>query len=368
MSSGDEYILDLPDFEIYWTRLTHGREPTQVSTKVLGVKTAPKDAKLLGEFLTRLASATNNDPHDGIFIPKGAGYVLGPSTYEHIMRENNFFLTTVATIPVNLEYEAWFAVIDPNQTSESKPVSLHDHLMWKPWFLWIESIAKNKCLVLTTKSNLPEAREWLDTNLEAMIRKSIPQGIDPPSSSLPRRLDKPLPSETSQTYAEILKKQFSLASMTPPDTANNRPPRKRQAAAILDYDSDRSDAALATVTSTATNQSGRMSSQSTTTPIDYAAKLKSLKQEIADLRSIVTAAVEQIKSAIASNPTPCTSTSNDMDTATDMATNNPRQSVLEIQDCVNDLKHDIAAFVIETKAFFQQQINQKMTNHPMKPS
>jgi len=159
MSSGDKYIPVLPDFEIYCTCLSHGCELTQVSTKVLGIKTAPKDAKLLGEFFTHLASATNNDQHNGIFIPKGANYLLGPDTYEQIMRDNNFFLTTVATILVNLEYKVWFAVINPNQTSESEPGSLHDHLMWKLWFLQIESVAKNKCLVLTMKPNLLEAWE-----------------------------------------------------------------------------------------------------------------------------------------------------------------------------------------------------------------
>jgi len=54
MSNGDKYIPILPDFEIYRTRLTHGREPSQVSTDVLGVKATPKDAKLLGEFFTPL--------------------------------------------------------------------------------------------------------------------------------------------------------------------------------------------------------------------------------------------------------------------------------------------------------------------------
>jgi len=132
MSSNDEYIPILPDFEIYCTQLSHGCKPMQVSTEVLGIKTVPKDAKLLGEFLTRLVLATNNDQHDGVFILKGAGYLLGPNTYEQIMRENNFFLTTMVIILVNLEYKAWFAVIDPNQTSESEPVLLHDHLMWKP--------------------------------------------------------------------------------------------------------------------------------------------------------------------------------------------------------------------------------------------
>jgi len=223
MSSGDKFIPALLDFEVYCTRISHGCKPMQVSTKVLGIKTAPKDAKLLGKFLTHLASATNNDPRDGLFILKGTGYILGTTTYEQVMQDNNFFLTTMVTIPVNLQYKAWFAVIDTNQTSETEPVLLHDHLMRKPWFRWVESVAKNKCLVLTTKSNLLEVRERINTNLEAMIRKSIQQGIDPPSSSLPCQLDKLLPSTTSQTYADILKKQFSLALTTPPDTANNCP-------------------------------------------------------------------------------------------------------------------------------------------------
>jgi len=185
MSSGDEFVPILPEFEIYRTRLSHGREPSKVSTEVLGVKTAPKDAKLLSEFFTRLASDTNNEQRDGVFVPKGAAYLLGPSTYEHILRKNIFFLTTVATIPVNLEYEAWFAIIDPNQTTDTEPISLYDHLVCKPWFLRVEAVAKNKCLVVTTKTNLQEARDWLDANLEPMIRKSIPPGIDPPPSSLP---------------------------------------------------------------------------------------------------------------------------------------------------------------------------------------
>jgi len=90
MTSGDEYILVLPEFEVYRTRLSHGRELNQVSTAVLGLKAAPQDAKLLAEFFTRLASSTNHDQRDGVFIPKGAGYLLGPTTYKQIMRDNNF--------------------------------------------------------------------------------------------------------------------------------------------------------------------------------------------------------------------------------------------------------------------------------------
>jgi len=129
MSNGDEFFPILPNFEVYRTRLSHGCDDTQVSTEVLGMKCALQDAKLLGKFFTRMASVTNNDHHDGVFIPKGAAYLLGPQTYAQIMRENNFSLTTVTMIPINLEYEAWFAVIDPNQTSETDPVSLYDHLL-----------------------------------------------------------------------------------------------------------------------------------------------------------------------------------------------------------------------------------------------
>jgi len=119
-----------------------------------------------------------------VFLPKGAVNLLGPMTYAQVLMDNNFFLNQVATIPINLKHNAWFAIIDPATTSEDAPISLHDHLLHQPWFLWIESVAHNKCLVVTNKSNLQEARAWIDANLESMVRKSIPPGIDPPSSLL----------------------------------------------------------------------------------------------------------------------------------------------------------------------------------------
>ncbi len=185
MSSGDDFILILPEFEVYCTQLSHGRENSQVSTDVLGVKCAPKDAKLLGEFLTQMASANSNEQRDGIYLPKGAAYLLGLQTYAQALQENNSFLNNVAMIPVNLPYNAWFAVINPNQTSETEPISLHNHLIRKSWFLRIESVAPKKCLLVTTKNNLSEARDWIDSNLEPLIRQSIPDGSNPPSSHLP---------------------------------------------------------------------------------------------------------------------------------------------------------------------------------------
>jgi len=162
MTNGDNFIPILPDFEIHRTHLSQGCAPSQV-------KCAPCDAKLLGEFFMHKASVTNNDHCNGVFIPKGAVHLLGLQTYEQILKDNNFFLTTVVTVPINLEYGAWFAVIDSTTTSETDPISLHDHLLHKPWFLRIELVDRNKCLLVTMKHNLPEAHAWIDANLEVLI-------------------------------------------------------------------------------------------------------------------------------------------------------------------------------------------------------
>jgi len=59
MSNGDE-CSTLPEFEVYRTHLTHGRTLSQVKTDVLGVKCAPRDAKLLNEILTRMATTSTD--------------------------------------------------------------------------------------------------------------------------------------------------------------------------------------------------------------------------------------------------------------------------------------------------------------------
>jgi len=153
--------------------------------EVLGIKCAPCDAKLMTKFLTCMASEANQDHRDGVFVPKGAVHLLGPQTYEQILKDNNFFLTTVVMVPINLEYHAWFALINVDNDSETDPPMLYDHLLRKTWFLHIEEVNHHKCLIVMTKSNLPEACAWMDNNLESLIRQSIPAGITPPTSQLP---------------------------------------------------------------------------------------------------------------------------------------------------------------------------------------
>jgi len=389
MSNGDEFTTILPPFEVYKTRISHGRDPTKITTEVIGVKGQPKDAKLLEEFFARMASETSNTTRDGVFVPKGAAHLLGVETYAQVLNDNNFFLDTVVTIPVNLEYAAWNAVIDPNHTDENEPVSIHDHLLRQPWFLRIESVTRNKCLIVTTKSNLPIARKWLDDNLHPMIRKSIPEGIDPPPSLLPRRLDKPTYTKTSQSYADILKKQFSLTpNANQATTTAARPPRKRQAT-LIDYDSTQMteypplEPKATTLSSTTTAVSANTASTPTVAPdytaalvelkneisllktsmtspnttpvtVDYAAELDALKQDLQSLRTFMTTAVEQLTMDIASlHAVPALG---------DMETDNASwDQTADIPDLIDELKHDIATLTMEMRAKFAQLATQKST-------
>ncbi len=372
MSNGDEYTTILPEFEIYRTCLTHGREPSQVMTEVLGIKCAPRDAKLMTEFLTRMASEATQDHRDGVFVPKGAVNLLGPQTYEQILKDNNFFLTTVATVPINLEYRAWFTLINADSASETEPPTLYDHLLRKTWFLRIEEVDRRKCLIVTTKSNLSEARAWIDNNLESLIRQSIPDGINPPTSQLPRRLDRPVYSASSKSYADVLKKQFSLAPNESNSTTDTtRPPRKRQAASIIDYDSDTSTAATST-TSTVTAATTAQSNSNPTTTITptpnstYATELQSIKMEISALKQMIADVVAQFKLAVASAsataPQPPPRETNTEAINHQVVNNKHNPPPTEFGDLIQDLKYEFATIITETRAKFEQQLL-LMTHH-----
>ncbi len=225
-----------------------------------------------------------------------------------------------------------------------------------------------KCLIVTTHNNLNEARTWIDANLEPLIRKSIPDGINPPSSLLPRHLDKPVYSATSTTYAKILKKSFSTTSTpTTQVTTNNRPPRKRQAA-LIEYDSDGSTAPTTTMVASTTTSPHIAASQpaQAANATQYAAELADLKNEIASLRNILTTAVADIKNAIMSiytkRPTMPTSIATDDDHPMD--TQPSHQPLSELHDIIHELKHNIATIVIETREMFHQQATKMMLAHP----
>jgi len=283
----------------------------------------------------------------------------------------------VATVPVNLEFDAWFALIDADNTSETDTISLHDHLLHQTWFLRLESVTRNKMAIVTTKSNLPAARAWIDANLEPMIRKSIPPDIEqPPSSLLLHCPDKPVHTMTSHTYADILKQQFSLAPNAATTTTNhNRPPRKRQAAK-LDYDLDQLTEFHATpLANNTTNSTGPTTNNSTTPTTQISAfnmEMISIKNELAQLKEVIAMAVAQMKEAIAAlldakcaAVSPATTLEADQPMDSDSAAEH--LTPLDLQSFISDLKHELATLFLETRAMVQKQSLTTPTTKHLQP-
>jgi len=99
---------------------------------------------------------------------------------------------------------------------------------------------------------------------------------------------------------------------------------------------------------------------------DYTTELMSLKTEIISLCNIITSAVAEIKNAIMSTYTDRTllPTSNVTETDHPRETQSPNQPLLELQDTIHELKHDIATIVIETCKMFHQQATKMMLAYP----
>jgi len=169
---------------------------------------------------------------------------------------------------------------------------------------------------------------------------------------------------------DILKKQFSLASTpTTPATLNNRPPHKWQAT-LLEYDLD-VPAPIAGQTQV-THPCTMPQSTVTTTTVDYATKLMSIKAELKSLHTTMTDAMEQIQQAIASINTTSAAHSSQMETDADsmdcLPATNHQPTTTELLDIMAELRHDIATIVLESQALSQQQaILQMPPNHKHAP-
>jgi len=171
-------------------------------------------------------------------------------------------------------------------------------------------------------------------------------------------------SASSRSYADALKKQFSLVLTAAHSTTDHtRPPRKRQAV-IIDYNLDQLSSAANPSTpadkkSPSPYDHHSNSPTATTTTTDYANGLLSIKKEISDLKTLITTVVEQFTTAIkslhatSSSPSP----SNDMDTEVNQPTapHNPTPNSPDLSAIINELKHKLATFVIKMRALFQQE-------------
>jgi len=91
---------------------------------------------------------------------------------------------------------------------------------------------------------------------------------------------------------------------------------------------------------------------------DYANELLSIKKEISDLKALITTAVEQFTTAIkVLTATPLSLTTSEMETEVDQSIvpHNPTLNSPDLSAIINDLKHELAAFVNKMRALFQQE-------------
>jgi len=154
---------------------------------------------------------------------------------------------------------------------------------------------------------------------------------------------------------------------------NTHPPRKRQAA-IIDYDSNTSTkVTVATVSDTSNGHTQSTSKHPADhqSSKDYATELLSIKKELTDLRTMITTAVEQFKTAIATLATSNTTKSqlsDVMDTEVDTSPkhHNKTKNTTDLADVIQDLKYELATIITKTQAVFEQQLFRaaNIKNHP----
>ncbi len=113
-----------------------------------------------------------------------------------------------------------------------------------------------------------------------------------------------------------------------------------------------------TISTTSTNTATPHHPPTPTAHNDYATELQALQSEINELKKMLTTAVEEFKTAIVSlTATPrALPPSNVMETETEELTDqhHPTPTSPDLAAIVNDLKHELASFVLETRNLLQQ--------------
>jgi len=232
MSNGDLFIPEPPPFEIYKTKIRHGCNNDRIETDVLGIKCTVEKSRLLKEFFTQIGNPMELDTRVGSFLPTGAVHMISTEAYAKLLRDNNLFLQNVITVPIGDFQHATLDIPFSNDTStDIDAMTLHEKILNQPWCLSLKkSTTPNKVLLVMTKGQVAAARDWVDNTLLTIYTQHILDKLDVTmlQQIVPRRLDKPVITAASHTYAEKFKQRTAMVT-TAPTKQNplNRPPRKR---------------------------------------------------------------------------------------------------------------------------------------------
>jgi len=176
MSNGDMFVPELPQFEVYNTKISHGRDKSKVETFVFGIKCAIENARLLKEFFTRLGNPMELDTRMGVFLPNGTVHVIGVDAYKKLLCDNNEYLQTITTVPVG-DFPQEMLEIPFSEDIDAS--NLYKTILDQPWCLNVErTTTPNKVLLVTTIGQVLVAREWTDNILPDIYQQNIADKLD----------------------------------------------------------------------------------------------------------------------------------------------------------------------------------------------
>jgi len=311
MSNGDMFVPAPPPFELYPTTISCGRDRDKVETDVIGIKCAAGKGRLLKEFFLQIGTPMELDTRMGVFVPTGAIHMIGPADYTKLLCKNNAFLQSIVTVPIgDFQHETLEIPFSCDTTTDIDATDLYETIVSQPWCLSLErTTTPNKVLLVTTKSQVNAARDWVDHTLPALYQTHVADKLDVTTlkQMTPRRLDKPFLTAASLTYAEKLKLRASYATPTAPNpTQFNHPPKAkyRKPADVTFVPQQQSTqqtrtANLSTQQTTTSAKSPPATPATATPAFDYQAELKRISHEIeTNLKAKLDAAINNLQATV----------------------------------------------------------------------
>jgi len=216
-----------------------------------------------------------------------------------------------------------------------------------------------------TQSTRNSSLDWCKSG--AIDQEIDTRGYWPVPSVLSQWLDKPVHSAMSQTYANILKSNSPLPQCQPHPMQPKIDPQANGMQQSLNMSQTICWIWLCPLLPPLQPVT-LISSTTMTNMADYATKLMSTKTELTTLWTIITLAVEQIKSAIESLPRASLSNAMETEAKHPIPKSHSCPSPIDIHDLVTNLNHEIATIVIKTRALFQQQATSMLTTCTMQLS
>ncbi len=235
MDSGDDTQTFVPPFEVFPTRISTGLKNDKIYTDTVGIACASQHAKLLGELAARLFKSPPRYLSHMKFVPSGIHNIVGDATYRNMITDNNKFLTSGASIPLEGIDEAALdttmsLTIGKNKNKED--ITLRELLLRTAWCTQVEKTeTAGKIIVVTTKGQLQTARRWLDDSIPKLFNTHLPKNpiYKPFQQTLPTRTDRIHTTDAMTTYADALKTQYQTENnLNDSNTKQfNKPPARK---------------------------------------------------------------------------------------------------------------------------------------------